>query len=187
MVVVVNGVNGVVINGAIADISMIFVALALIVGIMPASTRTGVFSSTFFNPEYLIRGCDLETVVNSSWYDWLVFAATVKLAGVVSSVDGNVLVVWKILDGTSVLLVVSIDIILLGLKVGVFMTILLNFVGTFNSLVATGIDSVAWTGLVGDVNDGIVMVTGVVAAAVVVAATFFAIIFNFSVHREIRL
>lgn len=66
MVVVVNGVNGVVINGAIADISMIFVALALIVGIMPASTRTGVFSSTFFNPEYLIRGCDLETVVNSS-------------------------------------------------------------------------------------------------------------------------
>lgn len=71
------------------------------------------------------------------------FAATVKLAGVVSSVDGNVLVVWKILDGTSVLLVVSIDIILLGLKVGVFMTILLNFVGTFNSLVATGIDSVA--------------------------------------------
>lgn len=70
-------------------------------------------------------------------------AATVKLAGVVSSVDGNVLVVWKILDGTSVLLVVSIDIILLGLKVGVFMTILLNFVATFNSFVATGIESAA--------------------------------------------
>lgn len=64
MVVVVNGVSGVVIIGAIAEISMIFVALALIVGTTPASTSTDVFS--FFKPEYLMRGCDFETVVNSN-------------------------------------------------------------------------------------------------------------------------
>lgn len=69
MVAVVNGVNGVVIIGAIAEISIIFAALALIVGNTLASTRTDVFSSTFFKPEYLMRGCDLETVVNSNWYD----------------------------------------------------------------------------------------------------------------------
>lgn len=102
MVVVVNGVSGVVIIGAIADISRIFVAFALIAGITPASTSTAVFSSTFFSPEYLMRGWDLETVVNSNWYDCEVLAPTVKLAGVVSSDDDSGVAVWKILDGTSV-------------------------------------------------------------------------------------
>lgn len=184
----VNGVNGVVIIGAIAERSMIFVAFALMVGTTPASTSTDVFSSTFFNPEYLMRGCDFDTVVNSSWYDWLVFAPTVKLAGAVSNDDGNWVAVWKILDGTRVLLVASIDTILLGLKVGVFMTILLYFVGTFNSFVATGIVSAA-SGFVGDVIDvidGIVTVTGV-AADVAVPAAFCAVFFNLSADSEIHL
>lgn len=169
MVVVVNGVNGVLIIGPIAEISIIFAAFALIVGMTPASTSTvDVFSSTFFNPEYLMRGCDLETVVNSNWYDWLVLAPTVKFVGVVSSDDGNGVAVWKILDGTSVWLVVSIDTILLGLNVGVFMTILPNFAGTFNSFVATGMDRAA-TDLTGDVIDGIVSVTGAAATLAVTA------------------
>lgn len=72
------------------------------------------------------------------------------------------------------------------------MTILLNFVGVFNSFVANGIEWAAWTGFDGDVIDGIVTVIGVVVAITavvvdVVAAAFVAIIFNFSVHREIHL
>lgn len=112
-------------------------------------------------------------------------APTVKLAGVVSSDDGSGVAVWKILDGTRVLFVVSIDTILLGLNVGVFMTILLNFVGTFNSLAATGMVRAA-IGLVGDVIVGIVTVTGVtvvVATAMVDAAAAATFFFNLSVDR----
>lgn len=115
------------------------------------------------------------------------FAPTVRLAGVVSRDDGNGVAVWKILDGTRVLLVVSIDTILLGLNVGVFMTILLNFVGTFRSFAAIGIERAA-IGLAGDVIDGIVIVTGVAAVvAVDGGVAFFAIFCDLSANRGIRL
>lgn len=56
VIVVVNGGNGVVKIGAMAEISSILVALAAIVGTI-ASTISGVALSSFFlSPEYLMRG-----------------------------------------------------------------------------------------------------------------------------------
>lgn len=103
-----------------------------------------------------------------------------------SRVDCNGVAVWKILDGTRVLLVVSIDTILLGFNIGVFKTILLNFVGTFRSFAAIGIDRAA-IGLAGDVIDGIVIVTGVAAVVTVDGgAAIFAFFFDLSAKRGIR-
>lgn len=114
-------------------------------------------------------------------------AATVKLAGVVSNDDCNGVAVWKILVGTRVLLVVSIDTILLGLNVGVFMTILLYFADAFNSLavavavVVMGID-IAVTDLVGDVIDDIDSRTVTDEAVLVVVDVVESLCFGLSVN-----
>lgn len=83
VIVVDNGVNGVVINGVICEISNIFAAFAEMLDVFAgntASTMSGAISSVFFKPEYLIRGCvAFGIVVNSNWYDWLLFVATVTL------------------------------------------------------------------------------------------------------------
>lgn len=64
--------NGAVINGVMLDISkMVPAAFAVRLDVFAgstASTISGVMSSDFFRPEYLMRGCDVVfgTVANSN-------------------------------------------------------------------------------------------------------------------------